>query len=263
MEFYLYKIIQALLLPPALLLEAIIISLVLLKRGHIQAAKKFLIVIALGYYVLSINAGASLLRASLERGITQGDIPTSEIEAIVILGGGALSPNEGSESVELGEVSRERLEHGMNVYREHNGSLPILYSGGSGDPSVPVSYEAQSAQAIAEFQGITKSRFFIESASRTTAENATAVRAWLKHQFPQETEPTIILITSSWHMRRAMAVLSAQGIRVEPSPVINITTTSERSIVDFIPSERAFTQSTQSMHEWMGIVGYWVVERIT
>lgn len=258
MEFYLYKIIQALLLPPALLLESIILCIVLLKRNRPQAAKRVLIVIALGYYVLSINVGASLLEASLERGITHRDVPTSEIDAIVILGGGASAPEGTSTLVELGEASRERLEHGIDLYTENHGSIPIFYSGGSGDPSVLVSYEAQSAQVIAERMGVPKNYFFIESDSRTTAENATAVREWLRQQFPEKSEPSIILVTSSWHMRRAMVVFSSQGIRVEPSPVLGNGSAFRSSILDFIPSGEALNSSTRSIHEWMGILAGWV-----
>lgn len=261
MEFYAYKIIQALLLPPALIFWGILLGVIFLKRKRPQAAMKILSIILVAYYAFSVNAGASLLTASLERGISSGKVSSKEIKAIVILGGGASAPEGTSTSVELGEVSRERLYHGIDLYTANHGSIPIFYSGGSGDPSVLVSYEAQSAQLIAERMGVPKNHFFIESVSRTTAENGKAVREWLEQKFPNETNPTVTLVTSSWHMRRAIAVLAAQGMRVEPSPVLN-NTAFEHSILDFIPSERAFTNSTQSIHEWMGILGYRLMGRV-
>ncbi len=260
MEFYAYKVIQAFLLPPALIFFGILLSAILLKRKRPQQAIKVLGVVMVAYYALSVNAGASLLSASLERGISSTNIPSKEIKAIVILGGGASAPEGTSTMVELGQVSRERLYHGIDLYTANHGSIPIFYSGGSGDPSVPVSYEAQSAQVIAERMGVPNNRFFIESVSRTTAENSKAVGEWLKQEFPNEVHPAVILVTSSWHMRRAMAVLAVQGMRVEPSPVLD-NTPFEHSILDFIPSERAFTNSTLSVHEWMGILGYQLMGR--
>jgi uncharacterized SAM-binding protein YcdF (DUF218 family) len=134
----------------------------------------------------------------------------------VIVLGGALEPaytwSVPNQSA-LGDAAERVTEVLPMLKRQPN--LRLLFTGGEGELFANDLTEAERARGFFTAQGIPDSQLLLESASRTTFENAVfskalpgvdASRPWL-------------LVTSAWHMPRAMATFKRAGWNVTAYPV--------------------------------------------
>ncbi|WP_417211749.1 YdcF family protein [Antarctobacter sp.] len=167
--------------------------------------------------VISIFPIGEILLAPLEAEYVAQNIP-EQIDGIIILGG-AESPRKTLRwnQPQLNDAS-ERLIAAASLAIAHPESR-IVYAGGSGRlldnvagraPLPPIAIEVLSSL------GIDADRIIWEDQSRNTAENA-QLSFELVHPEPGE---TWVLVTSAFHMGRAMASFEAAGWRdVVPYPV--------------------------------------------
>jgi hypothetical protein len=94
-------------------------------------------------------------------------------------------------------------------------NLKILFTGGEGDLLDTGLSEAERARLFYQSFGVPPERLLLEDRSRTTYENAV-----LSAQLPgvDRSQPWLLL-TSAWHMRRAMATFQKAGWNVTPYAV--------------------------------------------
>ena len=127
----------------------------------------------------------------------------SEFDAIVVLG--AKLASDGSSTPAL----RRRARHGAALLNA--GIAPVLILSG-GQPVAGVS-EAEAMFQIALGQSADPERILLESASRTTWENARLTAALLrKHGWRR-----VLLVSDAWHLPRAQIAFRAAGVDVQPS----------------------------------------------
>jgi uncharacterized SAM-binding protein YcdF (DUF218 family) len=127
----------------------------------------------------------------------------------------------------------------------------LVFTGGSGFISGGAS-EAPATRNLWLSLGIPAAQIIIEGKSRNTWENAQYTRALL-HPMPDE---TWLLVTSAWHMPRAMGVFRKAGFNVIAYPVDYRSYGDKR---DWYPAWRALDAMTMlddAMHEWIGLVAY-------
>jgi uncharacterized SAM-binding protein YcdF (DUF218 family) len=262
--FTFLKLLKPFLLPPTLIVAAFAIGLVLVWRNRKRSGLRVLLGTLIVYVLLSLDPVANGLAWTLERRYAA---PTSfdahrDAAAIVILAGGATEADGDRLVGELSGSSWRRLWGGITAYRALGGAVPIVYSGGSGDPFNVISHEAELARSYAIAAGVPADAFTTETASRTTYENGTAVARFLREQKPDAAHPKILLVTSAWHMPRATAVFERLGVEVVSAPVDFLGRTARLTPLNLFPSVDAFSASTLSIHEWIGIAGYRFVGRI-
>ena len=65
----------------------------------------------------------------------------------------------------------------------------------------------------------------------------------------------ILLVTSAYHMRRALALFERQGLTVVPAPTDYQQLVAKPAVPGWLPTVGALHQTTDALHE---IVGYWV-----
>ena len=134
----LMKLIKPFLLPHTLIFLGMLISFILLMRNKPKATKVILLITMASYYLLSIEPVAYLLVSNLQKSSVHLNLDTEKnVEAIVILAGGVNKMGGVSPFHELGGSSRKRLWHGIELYKDLGEVIPIIYSGGSGDPFDP------------------------------------------------------------------------------------------------------------------------------
>ena len=262
--FTFLKLLKPFLLPPTLLAAAFAIGCLLVWRSRKRLGLGFLMSALAAYTLLSLDPVANGLAWTLERNYRT---PISfddhrDAAAIVILAGGATEPNAHHAMGELSGASWRRLWRGVSAYRSLDGAVPIIYSGGSGDPFNKVSHEAELAKSYAELAGVASTAFTAETASRTTHENGAAVVRILRERRPGDMPLKILLVTSAWHMRRAVAVF--RGLDVDVVPVAaDVASRSFRfTPLSVLPSADAFSSSVTSIHEWVGLLGYRLLGRL-
>ena len=244
----LYQIIKQLILPPScifvLLLAGFILSLIRFKRlGRVILGLSILL-----FYLLSISPTADRLLAPLESGhsaITAKQLPRTG--TLVVLGGGAFATAGLPASSRLTQGSIQRLLEAVRLY--HLMDQPkIVISGGSGNPFVKVS-EAKIMRELLLDLRIPKKRIVIESESRNTYENATAVQR-LKLTRP------LILITTAAHMDRSLRVFRALKMKPLPAPCDFRVHKSEDNPLRFFPSADALANSNAAIYEYLGTWWY-------
>ncbi|WHZ10340.1 MAG: hypothetical protein OJF60_000779 [Burkholderiaceae bacterium] len=178
-----------------------------------------------------------------------------EYAGVVVLGG-ALEPawvRAGNGQVALNGQA-ERMTMAVVLLRQHPG-LRLVFTGGEGELHKTGEPEAVQARAFFESLGVASERMQFESRARTTYENAVLTarlpgvnksRRWL-------------LVTSAWHMPRALALFRTAGWSVTPYPVDYRTgLATPWTAYSFVKSLRHWQLA---LHEWVGLLAYRTVGR--
>jgi uncharacterized SAM-binding protein YcdF (DUF218 family) len=208
----------------------------------------------LGLAVLGLLGFEALPHALLRPLENQYPVPTAAVVdrhvGVVVLGGATQHPRsyQAHAQVPLGEAA-ERMSVPVGLLRQHP-KLALVFSGGEGRLWATGVTEAELARAFYREQGVELARVTLEAGSRNTRENARQVVALLGARCQ---EPWL-LVTSAWHMPRAVAEFESLGCRVTPYPVDFRTGAS----TDW--SEYALARSLMlwqtALHEWLGLAVY-------
>ena len=268
--FNILQLIKPFLLPPTAIFIGLLAVFYLLVVKKWKWARRILVMVLVGYYLLSTGPVTYLLVRSLERAVPRvvraeailEEAGKSEPEAIVILAGGAGKKGAARPISELQGPSWRRLWRGIELYREYGGKVPILYSGGSGDPFDQASIEAELAKEYALSMGIPASDFWTETTSRNTYENVQETKRILDQHFPGQSTHRVILVTSSTHMPRSILVMLKAGLSPIPAPADFPVATFPLDPFSFLPSAQAWMVSTKCLHEWIGIIAYRLMGRL-
>ena len=201
--------------------------------------------------LLGFRAVPDALLRALE---SSSSVPAaSTVEAqqgVIVLGGAVGHPDSflAHGQVPLGEAA-ERMTVPVGLMRKHP-HLQLIFSGGEGRLLTTGTTESVLAQAFYEEQGLDMRRVTFEDGSRTTRENAQQVAQLLGKACA---EPWL-LVTSAWHMPRALAEFEAVGCAVTPYPVDFRTGAS----TPWTEYSLAFSlvRWQLALHEWLGIAAY-------
>lgn len=175
---------------------------------------------------------------------------TQPVDAIVVLGG-AIAP-------QLIGDTRGRLHRGSDRLREaallfHAGCAPrLLASAGGGIEPPAMAREADATRALLAELGIPLSALIVEDQSRTTAENAHYSARALG---TGEHRPRILLVTSAWHLRRAVPLFEREGFEVLPVGADYRSLANCGGLHCLLPDSGALDATGMA---WKEYLGYWV-----
>lgn len=169
---------------------------------------------------------------------------------MIVLGGAVGHPDsyEAHGQVPLGDAA-ERMTVPVGLLRQHP-KLQLVFSGGEGRLLTTGITEAALARAFYLEQGVDMSRVQLEGGSRTTRENARQVAQLLGARCQ---EPWL-LVTSAWHMSRAMSEFEAVGCKVTPYPV-DFRTGDATPWTEYALAHSLLRWQT-ALHEWLGLAMY-------
>ena len=143
----------------------------------------------------------------------------------------------------------ERMTEVLPLLRRQP-DLRVLFTGGEGELFGTSLSEAHRAKQFFAGQGIPPQQMLYESASRTTFENALIGK----------TVPGVnpaqpwLLMTSAWHMPRAMATFSKAGWNVTPCPVD--FRTGQHTPWTQYSMDKGARKWKLALHEWLGLLAY-------
>jgi len=195
----------------------------------------------------------ALLRTLENRYPVQNAQSISAHVGIIVLGGATGHPGifQLHGQVPLGNAA-ERMTVPVSLMRQYP-KLELVFSGGEGRLLATGVSEAELAKAFYEEQGVDMARVTLESGSRTTRENARHVAALLGERCKQPW----LLVTSAWHMPRAMAEFEAVGCHVTAYPV-DFRTGASTPLTEYSLAHSLLRWQT-ALHEWLGLAVYSLV----
>ncbi len=264
--FTLLKMMEPLLLPPFWIILGMGAALLLFLFRRRRTGMLVLFITLILFYLLCTNVMVYLLSVPLQRLVP----PTLTIkqwerlkpEAIVVLAGGVYRPGPLRPRAELTQPSWRRFWRGFEIYRDLRGRVPIIYIGGSGNPFASAPTEARLARDYARLLGIPSRDFLIETTSRDTYENSCQLLRVLREMFPGNREHHFILVSSAVHLPRALLVMRHTGLFPLPAPCDFPTGSFSYGYFSLIPRAGNFALSTAAAHEWLGIAGYRLRQRL-
>jgi len=168
----------------------------------------------------------------------------------IVLGGG-VTYDAISRRVKYGQ-NMQRYTDAIDLYKR--GIIKkILVSSGSGS----MVYDWNEADWIQKMYiqfGVPEEDIWVENRSRNTAENAQMSKHLLDSL---DFHGSVYLITSAFHMRRAVACFSKAGIEADPYSV-NKMTGLRLFYPDhlFLPNSYALVKWDALIHEWIGCIAY-------
>ena len=233
--FFLKKLITHFILPPGLLVIAFALLGILTKR---KLAKLLAFSFALFVYLLSIEPIKDVLYKPLEEAYPV--LLKPEGDAIVILGGGAY--NTGI----LKEDSTKRLLTGFVLHKQTN--LPIILSGGASIGTLP---EAEIMKGLLLTLGVDKSKIHTDVNSKDTEENAQEVKKLCERLRCRR----VVLVSSAYHMRRAVLAFQKAGLEVVPYPT-DFKRDMRYNLYSLLPKMGVFADSYKALREYLGLVWY-------
>ena len=201
--------------------------------------------------IIGIVGMTPLWNAALLDLETQFPIPTTSQPAVgMIVLGGALSSGfitETHNQVALNSAA-ERMTTALQLMEAHP-ELPLVFSGFSGRFIRSSQSESDLALTFFSSMGADTNRILLENQSRNTLENARYTRELIDFAG----DGPWILVTSAFHMPRAVEIFTDQGIAVIPYP------TDFRSQAT-MPWRWDLSEGASMlhilMHEWIGLTVY-------
>ncbi|RIK99187.1 MAG: hypothetical protein DCC74_02310 [Proteobacteria bacterium] len=175
---------------------------------------------------------------------------------IIVLGGAIDADTSAARgNVELAS-SAERVVAMLELARRFP-TAKIVFSGGNANLLRSGVLEADIAARLLREFDIDTHRVTLERRSRTTDENARFSRDLLA---PKAGERWL-LVTSAFHMPRAIGAFRAAGFTVEAYPVDWRTRGWADAAWPFRRLSLGLARSDAAVHEWIGLVAYWLTGR--
>ncbi len=251
---FLHKALPLLVLPAG-------ICLVLLAVGWWKRGRAWIAAAAMVLFLFGMPAVGDVLLRSLERRYPYMAVEACpQADAIVVLGGILQTRRQPFELVEWSEAA-DRFERGVELYSAGKAPALVLSRVRTGRPDRPLT-EGHYLRDAAIRRGVPERAIILTREVVNTASEAEAVgqlareRGW----------KSVLLVTSAFHMPRAMLLFRNRGLAVHPVPVdyqSGDLESGEFSIHGYIPQGDGLARSDKALREYLGMAAYGVKSLFT
>jgi uncharacterized SAM-binding protein YcdF (DUF218 family) len=214
MFFIVSKTVGWLLTPTNLIISLTMIGLLLLLTRLAGLGRKALVAAALLLTVLALMPISYWLMVPLEQRFPVWDTSRGAPDGIIVLGGSIVPEISAARGTGVFPAAADRLVAAAELARRYP-DVPVIFTGGSATLAVGDEREADFAASIFVRLGLAPGRVMLERDSRNTAENALFTARMVSPKPGQRW----VLITSAYHLPRAVGLFRAAGFAVEPYPV--------------------------------------------
>ena len=249
--FVLSKTLGVMLLPTNLLLLLGLLGVILLATRFAALGRALLVASILLLAICGFSPLGNLLLYPLENRFPPWDAAAQGAPDGIIVLGGPIDPDLSmAHNTPVISSAPDRIVVAAELARKYP-KARILFSGGSADLISPDAKEADFAIEIFEALGIDKARMMVERRSRNTYENA----AFSMDVVAPKAGERWLLITSAYHMPRAVGLFRKVGFAVEPYPV-DWRLGAGADL--FAPSQAdiGLARTDLAMREWIGLLAY-------
>ena len=251
MFFILSKTLGFFALPSNVFMAIGLIGLILLCTRFRRLASWLIVTSIVLIALVGYSPLGNILMLPLEQRFPPWNPSHGPPDGIIVLGG-AISPglSMARGAIALNDAA-ERITATAELARRYPNAR-IVFTGGTGSlmPNAPV----EAPFAVQEFEtlGIARDRITAEEQSRNTIENAVFSRL-IANPKPGE---RWLLVTSAFHMPRAIAAFRAAGFAVEAYPVDWRTHGYRDELRPFASFTAGLSMMDLAVHEWVGLIAY-------
>jgi uncharacterized SAM-binding protein YcdF (DUF218 family) len=246
-----------LLLDPANLLGLLVVAAALLSlRARWRAAARRLTWLAALLVVACVLLPLDvwLLRPLEQR--FPAAAPPPRVDGVIMLGGAQRPRATQAYGRAALNGHAERMTTFLQLARQYPGAK-LVFSGGAGDPGRDTPPESDTVRLFLREQGFDDGRVLYESESRNTWENVVNTEKLLK---PRQGEVWLV-VASAADVPRTVGVFRRLGWAVTPVPVA-YAVLPDPQWQPALALTPAFARIRYGLHEWAGLVSYYVLGRI-
>ncbi|MGO9770405.1 MAG: YdcF family protein [Roseiarcus sp.] len=207
--------------------------------------------------VVSVAPVGALLIEPLEDRFPPPEADMPPPYGIVILGGAIDDEASAARGQTILDEGASRLTEAAILARRYPAAR-LVYTGGSAALWDPHSTEALEGRKLLVALGVDAARIAIEDKSRNTDENARFTAALVHPQADQ----VWLVVTSAYHMPRAMALFRKAGFSARAFPVDYRTLGDARDWRLNLDPPRGLRLFDLAVHEWIGLIAYRASGRI-
>jgi len=223
--FILKKIISAMLMPLSLGLILTLIGLILLYKNRLKKARIILTIGFLWIASIAYEPFSNIFISQLEIKYKKLENIPKDVKYILLLGG---------------DMSNRAWEV-LRLYHKIP-NAKIITSGYAGQEDIPEA--TRNANILYEI-GIPKSSIIVHDKPKDTKEEAIKIKKLLKNK-------NFILVTSSYHMPRALALFKKEGLNPIPAPT-DFKIKYPYKILS-LPSGNNLKKTEIAWHEYLGLL---------
>jgi uncharacterized SAM-binding protein YcdF (DUF218 family) len=253
--FVLSKTLGIVLLPTNFLVLLGILGVILLATRFAGLGRKLLIASMLLLAICGFLPLGNLLLYPLENRFPRWDAARGTPDGIIVLGGPIDADLSAAHDTPVISSAPDRIVAAAELARKYPNAR-VVFTGGSSNLISNDAREADFAAEIFEALGIDKKRLILERRSRNTYENATFSKALVA---PKPGERWL-LVTSAFHMPRAVGLFREAGFAVEPYPV-DWRVGEGADVFAFSQAGIGLARTDIASREWLGLLAYRLVGR--
>lgn len=175
-------------------------------------------------------------------------------DAVVVLGGGYYYSDDDEKTPELNGESALRVVKGVQVFRECN-TLWLVFSGRARQGLKEKHGELMRELALQ--MGVPQERIIIETDSLNTREHS----IYLKKLGRFGPKSNIAIVTSPWHLKRAMIEFKHYFPLTVPVAAYYIKSSDSFGLKALVPSITTLDLSTTMLHEYIGMLWYGIEDK--
>ena len=254
--FYISKIFWALAEPTTLLVALLAVGAGLLFTRFSRTGRW----LVAGAAALGVIGGFSPLSTwlilPLEDRFPRADLSGRPVDGIVILGGAEDARVATARDAHALNMSAERMTEAVALARRFPDAR-VVFTGGSIEILRAPAFGADAARRMLSDLGVDGPRVLFDRQARNTAENALYARR-LADPKPGE---RWLLVTSGWHMPRAMGLFRKAGFDVEAWPTDYRTIGPGAAWAPFASPGDGLMRLDFVSKEWLGLLFNWLSGR--
>jgi uncharacterized SAM-binding protein YcdF (DUF218 family) len=258
MFFYLAKAVWFLLQPSTLIALLIGYGAILIWTGWARWGRRFVTIGAILLLLAGLSPLGNALILPLEDRFPRADLDVPPPPTGFIVLGGAEDRLVGTARnvVALNETAERLVEAAILARRFPDAR--IAFSGGDAGVLYSTGNEAEGAESLLTALGVPRDRLILEAKSRDTYENAVFLKEELTRQGELGPGKRWVLVTSAYHMPRAIGAFRAAGFDVEAWPVDYRTRGPADLTRPFDKVSEGLRRVDVAAREWAGLLAYWL-----
>lgn len=223
-------------------------------RRALRGPMIFLVIVLLD----SLPITVWLTNGILEQRFPRIEARPPDLQAIVVLGGGAIPPRQPGEKTRPGLSSLLRALRAAELYHE-GPPCQVIVSGGWPDPKRGATSAGATMVEVLTRNGVAPSDILLEEESRNTDQNATLSAKILRERGMTK---RVALVTSAAHLWRSERLFHREQIEVIPVGCDYHTDKLGSDLWLLWPAGDAVSMNQDAFHEYVGIVVYWFRGRL-